>query len=1499
VALPPDGLWEWQGDWRIDMSGRIGKNIDKDGWEYAFDFPELFARRHANRRTKGTTDCVRRRRWLRTRSSYAEVKQSVVSTTNSGISGVSSTQAEVPLFVCWDVLVTSDGSRTVTLRSCLQVANHLPYSVMVRLGGIADESAIILAPIAPQAVYDIPLLATAGSNPAAMAALCFRPADLSLFPADPEEERRGGRERDRDREGDRDGDREGGWSWSRGVSSKCRPVDGWELMDLECTPSADSDSIRAGVDSRAAPFCLLSQQTGQALRWTLFSPLQVTNALPCSAQVKCLQARPEALRTPQHARDDPLPLLSLETLSLFPASQECPKHLNLPSEAAPFSNDVYITLQVPGAGWSEPAKLMARPALVGRPKTPETAQESTLEFCFLNRSGGSVSSVLILYGHYRRYQAQTNTIDIFSKSVLVDYSGLPLHVSYQLATRRSDLGEKQVTRGVYSATQQPSLPSLSGSSAGDRHAAVSSRSCDHYPPLFLADFHVRSRRSYLMQPATEGSVVYSDHLPGGGRCDTPLYSFTALPPALHHQQYIHTPSADRNQLLRGNYWMTFRVPENAFVCVLMDKRLEARLPRWLKKEGFIKTSEQAVAQASREETSRRRTPEGTGDHEIYYHVYCRHYSSTEEVCLGSNYSPLLQPYQMYGVFVIPARERTEINARIWDQVPPGSGSRRLGASAGEGGGGVGVEAVETAWVTGGNGVTLLSDMHKNKIKVGVSSSSSSSSHEVAWGDGSLDIRGVSFNKGPFTVTDRRNQVVYHLAYQLRQLPGCFSESKEVTIIPHYCVLNTTSSVVRVRQVGETQQPSVLTTSVDAYGTSAWHRLDARMGTRVQLQVAGSLWSVGSFDVNDIGSTTLLLHKGGGRGGEGGQPGGGGSDFLVLNVEVQLAQAEDRCAVSIVIWSSTTGTSLVPSQSLSPHIPVATEASSVTSFSPLTLLNTSSASVLVQQCAPPSNETPPPPPLTLEAARTATVEVSRTHGLLLLPARSSAVYGWLHPEESSRFLSFTLNTADEVVGRDDGVPRKKKQKHRRTKSPLKTVKKAVAFKKKASKKMKDRAVSEARAVARSECLHVVIDTSKIDASSTGALYFDPSLSSPSSPDSTPASPHTHPSVVDVVLSVEWSSSGRVVRIVDRREAEAAARAREKASLNRPHSPSKYRLLSKTSGRSGAGAVVVSGSGASNNPSQSADAAAASSLSFSLDFFSIGVSLVGDTPYENCRRELLSAYLQDLHVEQMMVTVTSPGSSKGGSTCLTSSVLTAEDLQIDNYSETVVYPVMFRRDYSTPRAEDKEKALDAYSVPFFRMSYVLENSVSAEGMAGQSCYHHATVNLMPFCFEIDSGSLQLLWEDFFSKSNWFSEEEALCASNPGEWAAEYNSSLQWAWQRQSCLLHLADTKARSLQAKCLYEKLQIHPIKVCLFVCLFVCLLMMMSLGLGYSSPGFYISVLCVLCLFVPVHVCVVMYVLPPPCRPTSHLSRKTCPRSGSRRGGGAAISSRMGPHPLTS
>ena len=1284
VKLPPDGLWEWQGEWRIDMNGQIGQDIDKDGWEYGFDFFELFTRRHANRRVKSRTDCVRRRRWLRTRTSQGG--QHAIES-----SGGVSRPSEAPLFVCWEVFINPDGCRIVTIRSCLQISNKLPYSIMVRLGNDTDESVVNFGPIGVDEVMSVPLLAP---SVAAVKMISFQPHNLHNK----------------------------SWHWSNSVPSTRRDFDGLEEIDAESIEQVAPQSKCAKHNESRAHFYVLRHQDGQSLLWTVNPYLRITNALPCQADIKCGHTLPEE----QSARNTQSSTLqTVENVSLFPGNVKSMTQVLIPASASPHCHDVYISLQVPGVGWSDPVHLLARKSLDGNPTGLGVVNELIVEFSFTEVEGES--SDFILYGRYLRYQGEACTLEIFSKMIVIDYTGLPLHVSYNQKTQRQDIRDKTIRRSLYTIEE-------SDGSEVQSNMLFNSGRCS--PFVSLSDFHVRSRRPYVVQQATVGSRVYSDHLGEGVVGSTlPCYAFVSLPRALHNQQCVHTPSADRNQLLRGSYWMSFRVPDDAFVCVLMDNRLETKVPRWLKKRGYIRTTEKAVAQTIKDDTPNTVTQKDC-DFEIYFNIYCQFFEGGAGVNLGTNYSPIISPYQMYSVFVIPAKEKNSINCRLWDQVS-------TALSPGEN------QKVDNFWLTDKSGGAMLSDA--NSMKIGISSSS----RNVSWVENSLDVRGVSLStKGTFTVCNPDTRVVYHLAYQVRQLPGVFSKSKEVAIVPHYCILNTTSSDIRIRQVGNRLKPT-LTTKVDAYGSSPWHKIEGHLGTRVQLQSEGTLWSVGSVDINDIGTTTLMLYEG--------CTGNSPTTYVVLNVEVQFAQAEDKCAVTILIWSSIVGSICRPCETLSSHIPEATESASIAHFSPLALVNQSSASILVQHPLPSSLQQEGTEKnhsvFRLVDAETATRVDSQRRGMVSLPPGTSAVYGWLRPENPNQFLSFSLNLAAGRKVHSDIVS---------------------SVNKKIRKKKKRAAASKGPDIIRThgtECLHVLLDISKIDGTSTGVLYYDASSSS---------SCDAQDLIVDVVLKVEWSSGGRTVRIIDRQDKKEFAVQVAKNN----------NMTSEVEGRV-------------DNVSFPLDSV--STCNFSMHFFSIGFSLVNDTLTGIGRKELISAHLHDLHFECKSECVDNLNDT-GSKLYSTAVILTTADFQVDNYSETVVYPVMFRRDHSAPRAIDKEKALEKSKLPFFRASFVLENSVSGDGLVGQSCYHHADLCLMPFIFEVDTGTLLVL-KDFFSNLIKFSKEEAFCFSSPAEWASEYNRAMRLPWQRQGFLLDLAATKTRCLQAKCFYELLQIHPIKVC--------------------------------------------------------------------------------------
>lgn len=133
--------WEWLDNWAIDMQGIIGVEIDNEGWEYSSSFSSLTIASH--RRISMQLDCVRRRRWTRTRVPKATDMMEHLRS----------------LFLFWDVKVLKNSCREITIRSCIQIRNNMPYDIEVLLQYKAwTGEGIVCGPIAPQDVFDVPLM---------------------------------------------------------------------------------------------------------------------------------------------------------------------------------------------------------------------------------------------------------------------------------------------------------------------------------------------------------------------------------------------------------------------------------------------------------------------------------------------------------------------------------------------------------------------------------------------------------------------------------------------------------------------------------------------------------------------------------------------------------------------------------------------------------------------------------------------------------------------------------------------------------------------------------------------------------------------------------------------------------------------------------------------------------------------------------------------------------------------------------------------------------------------------------------------------------------------------------------------------------------------------------------------------------------------------------------------------------------------------------------------
>ena len=247
ITLKQSGQWEWLDKWSIDLDGVAGDEVDKEGWEYGTVFSNFSIA--SRRRAHHSMDCVRRRRWTRTRVPAA----------------ASIDERFRPLSVFWDVRALQNGTRRVDIRSGLQVTNLMPFAVHVSLSysGWATDSEF--GPIDEGAVFNVPLLQSCATW------MKFRPAALP-------------------------------YEWSNHVGCNLQTYDFTTTRDIMCNgasgggANADTDAGGAagggaveGSAERLTPACMrvLCCQTNKSLMITVAPFLSITNRLPCDLKYVC------------------------------------------------------------------------------------------------------------------------------------------------------------------------------------------------------------------------------------------------------------------------------------------------------------------------------------------------------------------------------------------------------------------------------------------------------------------------------------------------------------------------------------------------------------------------------------------------------------------------------------------------------------------------------------------------------------------------------------------------------------------------------------------------------------------------------------------------------------------------------------------------------------------------------------------------------------------------------------------------------------------------------------------------------------------------------------------------------------------------------------------------------------------------------------------------------------------------------------------------------------
>jgi hypothetical protein len=236
-----------------------------------------------------------------------------------------------------------------------------------------------------------------------------------------------------------------------------------------------------------------------------------------------------------------------------------------------------------------------------------------------------------------------------------------------------------------------------------------------------------------------------------------------------------------------------------------------------------------------------------------------------------------------------------------------------------------------------------------------------------------------------------------------------------------------------------------------------------------------------------------------------------------------------------------------------------------------------------------------------------------------------------------------------------------------------------------------------------------------------------------------------------------------------------------------------------------AKIVGNAGHGNDFTSEVTVPVSSAMGISVFLDSFAVSLILDKP---TRRELLNLSLIGLEVQVKL---------KSGSRSVEFMI---EDMQIDNYSETAVHPVLFCRKKKQVTEDAYEANSSAQTVnnsghgengeimePIVRFTLVQDLSKSKDTVV----YKYCACRVLAFMVRVDSASLQFLWYDLLTDLKYVSKDEAEAAMEPVRWADEYNRSIHFPGKHQQ-LADIFEARKISQASKMYFETLVIHPLKI---------------------------------------------------------------------------------------
>lgn len=225
----------------------------------------------------------------------------------------------------------------------------------------------------------------------------------------------------------------------------------------------------------------------------------------------------------------------------------------------------------------------------------------------------------------------------------------------------------------------------------------------------------------------------------------------------------------------------------------------------------------------------------------------------------------------------------------------------------------------------------------------------------------------------------------------------------------------------------------------------------------------------------------------------------------------------------------------------------------------------------------------------------------------------------------------------------------------------------------------------------------------------------------------------------------------------------------------------------------------------------------STDFFCQFSSVCISLVLDKPV---RREFMHAIISNIETR-----LESYGT-------VSSAEFTIADLQVDNYSETAVYPVFMHgyKKFEWNRRRAEAQSQGSLNSSHFGSTRSGSSDSSEYGLAGQNApllqfsvikeilpstatpiFKYVGFRMMPLAVETDSSTVRLLYYDLFLDLKYLSVDQVLASKQPTQWIEKFNREVM-APVHQIRYIDAFKAQEKVLATKLYFKQLVIHPLKI---------------------------------------------------------------------------------------